>query len=288
MPHKKQATMAGIVAVLLWASLALFTVGAQPIPALQLNAVCFAIGSGLGLIWIFARGQVGVLFGVSWKIYAFGAAGLFGYHALYFLALRAAPPAQAGLIAYLWPLLIVLFSGFLPGESLRWGHWAGAMLGFIGAALLAAGGQTFSLSASTGYLFALAGAFTWAGYSVISRRFQDVPTESVVVYCAIAAVFSALLHPFFENAIWPPDSITWLSVGALGCGPVGIAFFLWDRGMKHGDIQLLGTISYAAPVLSTCALILAGFANFTWQLAISACLITGGAGLAALASTRPK
>jgi len=38
-------------------------------------------------------------------------------------------------------------------------------------------------------------------------------------------------------------------VVALGLGPVGLAFFTWDVGMKRGDIQMLGTLSYAAPLL---------------------------------------
>jgi drug/metabolite transporter (DMT)-like permease len=45
---------------------------------------------------------------------------------------------------------------------------------------------------------------------------------------------------------------------ALGIGPVGAAFFTWDIGMKRGDIQLLGVASYAAPLLSTLALVAAG------------------------------
>ena len=35
------------------------------------------------------------------------------------MALRLAPPAEAQLVNYLWPLLIVLFSALLPGERLQ-------------------------------------------------------------------------------------------------------------------------------------------------------------------------
>ncbi len=41
-------------------------------------------------------------------------------------------------------------------------------------------------------------------------------------------------------------------------GPVGLAFYVWDIGVKQGDIQLLGTSSYAAPLLSTLLLVLVG------------------------------
>ena len=107
---QERATLIGFAAVLLWSLLALFTVGAATVPPLQLNAICLSIGGAIGLIWTWRSGGISQLLKVSWKVYAFGTIGIFGYHFLYFSALRAAPPAQAGLIAYLWPLLIVLFS----------------------------------------------------------------------------------------------------------------------------------------------------------------------------------
>lgn len=136
---KAHATSIGFVAVLLWALLALFTVGSAPVPPFQLAAMCFAIGGTLGGVWIAASTGFSVLRGVSWRVYAFGTIGLFGYHALYFSALRMAPAAEAGLIAYLWPLMIVLFSGLLPGETLRPMHVIGAFVSFVGAALIVLG-----------------------------------------------------------------------------------------------------------------------------------------------------
>ena len=51
---------------------------------------------------------------------ALGLYGLFGYHFLFFIALRHAPPVQANLVNYLWPLGIVLMAPlFLPGMRLR-------------------------------------------------------------------------------------------------------------------------------------------------------------------------
>ncbi|MFY0618428.1 DMT family transporter [Shimia sp.] len=286
---RTQATAIGFVAVLLWALLALFTVGSAPTPPLLLNALCFSIGGSLGVIWALVTGEWRALRRVPMKVFLFGTIGLFGYHALYFSALRLAPAAEAGLIAYLWPLLIVLLSGALPGETLKAGHLFGAFLGFLGAALIIGGGGVgFSAAHLPGYGLALACAFTWSSYSVMSRRFGDVPTVSVVVFCLATAVLSAVLHLFLEDTIWPADTMTWASVLALGLGPVGLAFYVWDIGVKRGDIQLLGTASYAAPLLSTVALVVAGFAEPTFQLVAAALLITGGAVLAARASLKRK
>lgn len=286
---RSKATAIGFIAVLLWALLALLTVGSAPTPPLLLNAICFSIGGTLGMVWTLRTGGLGQLRAVSWKVYAFGSLGLFGYHALYFSALRLAPAAEAGLIAYLWPLMIVLFSGLLPGERLRPGHMIGALLGFAGAAAIITGGSGgFQAEFLPGYLIAFLCALTWSGYSVLSRLVGAAPTSSVAVFCVVTAVASWGLHFALEDTVWPQGTVGWASALFLGLGPVGLAFYVWDIGVKQGDIQMLGTSSYAAPLLSTLVLVLAGVASPSWSLALAATLITAGAAIAAISGQDPK
>ncbi|MDR0807816.1 MAG: EamA family transporter [Gemmobacter sp.] len=280
-----KATLIGFSAVLLWALLALFTIGSAPVPPFLLNAICFAIGGMIGLGWTLMSGQWAALRAVPLRIHAFGTLGLFGYHALYFTAFRLAPSAETGLIAYLWPLLIVLLSGLLPGEQLRFAHVAGALVAFAGAALIVLGrdgGEVNGLGLGLAFLCAV----TWAVYSVASRHFGQVPTVAVTVYCLATAALSLLAHLAVEATLWPESASAWASVLALGLGPVGLAFFTWDIGMKKGDIQILGVASYAAPLLSTLALVIAGIAAPSPILLAAAILIAGGAALAALASAK--
>lgn len=280
---RTRATLIGFTAVLMWSLLALLTIGSDPVPPLLLNAICFGIGGVIGLFWT-ARSGFGVLKTVSWKVYAFGTAGLFGYHFLYFTAFRLSPTAETGLIAYLWPLFIVLLSGLLPGERLRSRHVIGALVAFAGAAVIVLGRGEDAEGSTLGLVLAFLCALTWAGYSVLSRRLGEVPTESVTVFCLATAILSAVIHLALEETVWPSGTLGWAAVLALGIGPVGAAFFTWDIGMKRGDIQLLGVASYAAPLLSTLALVVAGFARPNWNIALAAVLITAGATLAARAS----
>jgi drug/metabolite transporter (DMT)-like permease len=284
------ATLVGFTAVLMWALLALFTAASGAVPPFQLAAMAFPVGAAIGFAWLAARGAWRELV-QPWPAWALGIGGLFGYHALYFTALRNAPPVEAGLIAYLWPLLIVLFSAMLPGERLRWFHVAGALMGFAGTAFILLEGATGAPQGQfwVGYLAALAAAFTWSSYSVLSRRFQAVPSGIVAGYCLIAAILSAAAHLVFEETVWPAGAAEWLAVLGLGLMPVGAAFYVWDVGMKRGDIQMLGVSSYAAPLLSTFILIAAGFGRLTPAIALAALLITGGALLASpRAWSRPR
>jgi len=285
---RNRATLIGFVAVLLWSLLALLTVATAPVPPLQLNAISFAIGGAIGLIWTWRVGGFSQLRQVSWKVYAFGTIGLFGYHLLYFSALRAAPAAQAGLIANLWPLLIVLFSGFLPGEQLRRGQILGAAISFAGAVLIILGGTDgFDPAYATGYALALGGALVWSSYSVLSRRLGAVPTSSVAVFCLASAALSLGAHLALETTAWPATRLGWGAMLGLGLGPVGLAFYVWDIGVKKGDIQMLGVAAYAAPLMSTIILIAAGIAAPRWPLLLAAILISAGAILAAR-SRRPR
>lgn len=286
---RNKATLIGSVAIALWSLLALFTVGSAPVPPFLLNVLTFSIGGLVGLVWIAGTGGFGQLKGVGWRVYLFGTLGLFGYHFLYFSALRLAPAAEAGLICYLWPLLIVVLSGLMPGERLTALHVLGALLSFAGTALLILGkGVSGGDGAVLGFGFAGAAALTWAGYSVLSRKLGAVPTASVALFCLGTACLSALCHLALEKTVWPVGSVGWLSVLALGLGPVGLAFYVWDLGVKKGDIQLLGTLSYAAPLMSTLALVAAGFAEPSARIGLAAALITAGAGLAAWASARAR
>jgi drug/metabolite transporter (DMT)-like permease len=282
---RPKATLIGATAILMWALLALFTIGSAPVPPFMLNALCFGIGGTIGLVWTMTGAGLSVLKTVSWKVYAFGTIGLFGYHALYFTAFRLSPTAETGLIAYLWPLFIVLLSGLLPGEKLGAKHILGALIAFAGAALIVLSRGGGDQGSTLGLGLAFLCAVTWAAYSVLSRRLGTVPTESVTVFCLATAALSVGAHLALEETVWPQGTIGWVSVIALGVGPVGAAFFTWDIGMKKGDIQLLGVMSYAAPLLSTLALVAAGITKPSSAILIAAVLITLGAALAAKAST---
>src|SRR5665647_832068 len=274
-------TLFGFAAILMWSLLALLTVASGTVPPFQLAALTFAIGGAIGAVWVSRSGAWGAL-RQSPQVWLLGVSGLFGYHALYFLALRLAPPAEAGLLNYFWPLLIVLFSGLLPGEHLRWHSIAGGLLGLAGTVILFLGkGIAPALEYVAGYSAAFCAAFVWAGYSVLSRRFVGVPTAAVAGFCLATATLAALCHLAFETTVWPANAGQWLAVAGLGIGPVGIAFYVWDIGVKRGDIRLLGVASYAAPLLSTFFLVLAGFAEASVTLWFSALLIAGGGLLAA-------
>lgn len=277
---RSTATFIGFTAVLLWSLLAFLTAASGTMPAFQLTAVTFAIG-GLSLL-VIRPGAIKAM-RQPLPVWLLGVGGLFGYHFCYFFALRNAPPVEAGLINYLWPLLIVVFSALLPGERLRWQHIAGCALALTGAVLVVTRGQGFGFDAqyTIGYATALCAAVIWAAYSVLSRRFAAVSSDAIAGFCLVTAILAAICHLLLEQTVWPADLWQWAALIGLGLGPVGLAFYVWDIGVKRGDIQVLGAASYSAPLLSTLILILTGYATYSHVILIACLLITTGAVLAA-------
>lgn len=258
-------------AVALWSLLAMLAVQLARVPPFLL----------LGL----ALGGAGVLALPTWRQWRvapttilLGLYGLFGFHLLLFLALRHAPPVEANLINYLWPLLIVVLAPvILPGVRLAPRHAAGALLGLAGAALLITGGRwTFAGEHLRGYLLAAGSAFIWATYSLLTRRVAPFPTAAVGLFCLLSGALSLGCHALLEPTYVP----TWREaawIAALALGPMGAAFFLWDAAMKRGDPRAIGTLAYLTPLGSTLGLLASGAGSLTAVTAAAALMIVGGA-----------
>lgn len=277
------STLIGFAAILTWSFLALLSTAAGPVPPFQLAAMTFFLGGLVGASsWLF-RPQAIRSLRQPWQVWALGVAGLCIYHCAYFFAIQSAPPVEVSLIAYLWPLLIVVFAAFLPGERLRAYHLAGVLLGLAGAVVVITKGGSVGLADGirSGHLIALFCAFVWSCYSVLSRRFGKVPTDVVAGYCLITAVVSLVLHLALETTVTPQTTTQWMAIVILGIVPLGAGFYAWDWGCKHGDIMVLGGLSYAAPLFSVVVLLAAGYGAYHWSVALACALIVAGALLAA-------
>jgi drug/metabolite transporter (DMT)-like permease len=250
------ASLLALAAITLWSSLAPLGVSLAHVPPFLLTGCALLIGSLIGLVLTGGRVQ-------QWKVplptLALGLYGLFGYHFLFFIALRNAPPVQANLVNYLWPLGIVLMAPlFLPGMRLHGLHIAAAFLGFAGAALAIVGGRDLQSDGmggwAWGYLPALGSAFAWSSYSLLTRRVPAFPSSAIGLFGLVSGLLSLVCHALLET----PVALTthdWLLLIAMGLGPLGASFYLWDVALKRGDARQIGLLSFITPLLSTLALL---------------------------------
>lgn len=269
-----QANLYALGAIALWASLASLGVSLTHIPPFLLTGIALIIGSVPA--WPFVLRDPS-----QWRIpartLALGVYGLFAYHFLLFIALRHAPPVEANLVNYLWPLFIVVLAPVvLPGVALRLPHVLAALLGFGGAAIAIAGGRELSGTLAWGYLPALAAAFIWATYSLLTKRVAAFPTTAIGLFGLVSGVLSLLCHVVLEPAA-SLQARDWALLAVLGLGPLGGAFYLWDKALKLGDARHIGILSYITPLASTALLLLVSGRPFSWSIAISTAMIISAA-----------
>jgi drug/metabolite transporter (DMT)-like permease len=266
-------------AIGLWASLAGLGVALSHVPPFLLTGVALLMGS---LIAVPLSRMDWRQWRVPLSTLALGVYGLFGFHLLLFIALRHAPPVSANLVNYLWPLgMVVLAPWFLPGKQLTRRHLLAALMGFAGAALAILGGRGESLEATWawGYVPALASAFVWASYSLLTQRVPHFPTAAIGSFAAVSGTLSLLCHWWLETPV-VLSAQDWGLMALLGLGPLGGAFFLWDAALKKGDAQQIGVLSFLTPLLSTLVLLAMRGESPSASVLLAALMIVGAAVIA--------
>ena len=269
-----QANLYALGAIALWASLASLGVSLTHIPPFLLTGITLIIGSVPA--WPFVLRDPS-----QWRIpmrtLALGVYGLFAYHFLLFIALRHAPPVEANLVNYLWPLFIVVLAPVvLPGVALRVPHVVAALLGFCGAAIAIVGGRELSGTLAWGYIPAAAAAFIWATYSLMTKRVTAFPTTAIGLFGLVSGALSLLCHVLLEPSV-TLQARDWSLLAVLGLGPLGGAFYLWDKALKLGDARHIGILSYITPLASTALLIVVSGRSFSWSIGLATAMIISAA-----------
>jgi drug/metabolite transporter (DMT)-like permease len=283
-----KANLYALGAIALWATLAGLGVALRHVPPFLLTSTALLIGSVLALPVVLRNP-------VQWRIpvrtLALGVYGLFGFHFLLFIALRHAPAVEANLVNYLWPLfMVVLAPLLLRNVQLRGVHVAAALLGFAGAAIAILGatlpdsvGAVAASPWAWGYVPALGSALIWASYSLWTQRVPAFSTSAVGLFGLVSGLLSLLCHWALEPAVVLQSRDWWLLL-AMGLGPLGAAFFLWDKALKQGDARQIGILSYITPLASTALLMVLADRPFSWSIVLAAGLIIA----AAVLGTRAK
>lgn len=274
MSHSTAATLripinmlCAIGAVIIWSTLAVVVTFCANVNPLFITGAALLIGGIIGLPWVRA-------WAMPVSLFVIGTFCMLTYHVIYFYALQLAEPVGVSLIHYLWPVLIVILAPIVVphGRPSTRSLVAGG-IGFIGAIISCNPHQLPSGSDWIGYGLALVSAFLWVGYSLVAKKYPNVQSASVGLFCIVSGVVCLALYKSVNP--WPALRLSEMAaILYMGLGPMGGAFYLWDYAMKKANHEHVAILSYATPVLSTAFLALYLGLGMQWYIWVGAALVT--------------
>lgn len=271
------ATLSGLLTILLWSSLAIMTTFVAPIPRFELLWFGFGLSFVIGTLILVLTGRLNEM-KQPLKPWITGFSGIFFFHLFYFLGLALAPPAQVTLMSYLWPTMLVVCSAFLRKRQFHIAYLIGVLMGLAGTVFLMYGGKNTVITpwVLSGYFLGFLCAIVWTIYSLVNRKYVNVPAGMLIGVCGGISLVAMLIHFSIEPTVIPSLKEMIILI-YMGCGPMGIAFLAWDYASKNANMSLLGSLAYLAPLLSMVWLVVAGKAPATFGLGMAVILIVGGA-----------
>jgi len=259
---RSTATLLGILSIVFWGSVIAFVRSVTESLGL-VNTVLYTYLAG-GLLSVVFLGVKNRGFGfvrqMGWK-YLLIAGGIFVvYTACFYAAIGLAANRQQaleiGLVNYLWPACILVFS--VPVLKKKAGLLlpAGILVALAGLWFVLGGRASPAVIIShiagnpLPYLLSFAGAVTWGLYSVLSSKWAKSDQSGVPFFLLAVGViflFVKLFHP--EAPVWSLRSV--LELAYLVIFVTVLAYVFWDAGMQRGDLVLLASLSYFIPFIST-------------------------------------
>lgn len=279
---ERAATACGLVAILLWSTAAgLIRSVSELFGPLGGAALIYTLGAVL-LVLFLGRPRVRA---TSWFYLIVGSALFVAYELCLSLALGYASnrnqAIELGVVNYLWPCLTVLLAIVMNGQKARWLILPGTALALFGIVWVVSGDglalATLVANVSTNplsYSLALGCAVTFALYCNVTRRYAGGQNLVMLFFTLAAAVL--WLKYALSTEVLPAFTLnSSLQLGAAGVAMAG-GYALWNLGILRGNLTLLATASYAAPVLSSAFAAVWLGAHLTAQFWQGAVLVTVG------------
>jgi len=271
--HPSQIVWTGVgaCAIPLWATWPVLAHHAAQMPVFQTLVIAFAVAAAV-LYCFEPHGRRSDQCAMRDDLLpaAVCALGLLGANALFIVSIRYIPPAQANVLSYLWPVMVVVIGAVLRLFEFRMLHGISLLIGLAGVSIIWSGSSL--VLSPVGIALAVLSGLSWAVFTVF-RVWQGRSAAPVLARgCALSAVCSLGLHLVFEDFVLP-DRVALAAAVAVGVLPLALANLCWDTGVRCGDSRLLATMAYGTPIAGLLLLALLGLATLTTSLMLGAVLV---------------
>lgn len=262
----KHANRLALIAILIWAAMAVVVVGLGRIPTLEILSISLALSfilTCIDLTWRRSWSRIQW----SWRMVAIGAFAVSGSSALYITALKLAPPVHVELLMYIWPMVVLLANRWFFHEPITWRIALSVIMSVLALVALHSDDAqwTIGIQYYEGYGCVILAALTWSIYNVYTKYEHALPAEMMGLYCGVGWCVLFPLHYILEPSVMPV-SREWLCLVILGIGSQWFAYQAWDYAVKRQSAAAMTYLAYATPILSVLFLTVCGYG--VWSVSL--------------------
>lgn len=266
-----------------WGSTYLITTEMLPAGYPMTVAMLRALPAGLLLMLFIHRLPKGIWWG---RIFVLGALNFAVFWWLLFVSAYRLPGGVAATVGAIQPLIVLLLSRMMLGNVLKPTAVLGALCGIGGVALLLLTPQ--AKLDTIGIIAGLAGAFSMAAGTVLSRRWQpDVSPLTFTTWQLTAGGLLLLPVSLLLEPALPPLTLLNIS-GLLYLGLIGAAltYLFWFRGLAILGPNSVASLGFLSPLTA----VLLGWFVLDQQLSLLQCsgviVVIGSVWLSQVANRR--
>ncbi|AOI77096.1 aromatic amino acid DMT transporter YddG [Burkholderia sp. NRF60-BP8] len=294
MKRKNKATLIGLGAVLLWASVVALVRG-----------VSESLGATGGAAMIYTVASVLLLFSIGFpdlsrfpKNYLLWGGLLFvSYELCLALSIGYASNArqaiEVAMVNYLWPSLTLVAAIVFNKQRANLLVVPGVLLSMLGICRVLGGDRGLDPAGMLrnvadnplSYGLAFFGALIWAGYCTVTARIADGKNGVTPFFMLVAAVLWIKFAIEGGGMTFSFHAIVYL---VLAASALGFGYAAWNTGIMHGNVTIIVGASYFTPVLAAAfaaARLDAPLSAEFWQ---GAAMVCGGSILCWLATRRRR
>jgi drug/metabolite transporter (DMT)-like permease len=210
-----------------------------------------------------------------------GLIGLFAFNLLFFLGLQFTTALNAALIVSLNPVLTMIFASWMLGQPINNGQKLGMFVAVLGVFFLLSKGQLsnlFTLAWSRGDLLIVGANIVFALQNIWVRKYGSAfPNISFTLATnALCLLGFILLLPFVgARGIQGGDLSFWLAVFGIGVLGTGLAYLLWNEGIKRRGAHEAGLFMNIVPLAAALFAIFFGEQLHLYHLSSGGIILMG-------------
>ena len=242
--------------VLLWASIPVATkkilVELDTLQMLFYSTVLSTLVLGLMLIFQKKTGDFKKYNKSQYSsMFFLGFLGNYMYYVFLYGALSKTTASEGFILTYTWPILVLILSFVILKDKVTLQKLVGILISFFGIIIITTKGNisAFNLTNLQGDILALSGAFVFALFSVLGKKFNYDKTISVFIYFLSALIFIIPTVLIFSKIVFPSFGV-WLWIIYNGIFVNGISYIFWFKALEGGETHIVSNLLYLTPFIS--------------------------------------